>query len=261
MATRHDGTKATTKKAVWWDGEWISPATVIYIAYALLSKYGQDPTITHLVDQFDYYILPVFNVDGYAYTWTKDRLWRKTRSKTSVPLCYGADPNRNWDYHWCESGASHDPCSDTFCGEKAFSEIETAQVAKFIADHQDTIVHYINFHSYSQLWMSPWAYTTMKPSQFKIQDDGSIQAINALAAVHGTQYQHGNIAQTIYVASGSTVDWIYGTANVIFSYGVELRDTGKYGFLLPEDQIIPSGEETLAGLLALLQYIEKQVYA
>ncbi|CAF3979205.1 unnamed protein product [Rotaria sordida] len=101
----------------------------------------------------------------------------------------------------------------------------------------------------------------MKPSQFKIQDDGSIQAINALAAVHGTQYQHGNIAQTIYVASGSTVDWIYGTANVIFSYGVELRDTGKYGFLLPEDQIIPSGEETLAGLLALLQYIEKQVYA
>jgi hypothetical protein len=26
-----------------------------------------------LVDQFDYYILPVFNVDGYAYTWTKGR--------------------------------------------------------------------------------------------------------------------------------------------------------------------------------------------
>ncbi|CAF4417589.1 unnamed protein product [Rotaria sp. Silwood2] len=231
MATKRDGTKATTKKAVWWDGgiharEWISPATVIYIAYNLLSNYGQDPTITHLVDQFDYYILPVFNVDGYAYTWAKDRLWRKTRSKTSVPLCYGADPNRNWDYHWCESGASSDPCADTFCGEKAFSEIETAQVAKFITNQQGTIVHYINFHSYSQLWMSPWSYTTLIPPQFKLQDDGSIQAITALTAVHGTRYQHGTIAQIIYAASGSTADWTYGTANVTFSYGVELRDTG-----------------------------------
>jgi len=50
--------------------EWISTATVIHIAYTLLSKYNQDPTITHLIDQFDFYILPVFNVDGYVYTWT-----------------------------------------------------------------------------------------------------------------------------------------------------------------------------------------------
>ena len=79
--------------------------------------------------------------------------------------------------------------------------------------------------------------------------------------ITGTQYTHGNIGATIYVASGNTVDWTYGTANVTFSYAVELRDTGEYGFLLPEDQIIPSGEETLAGELALLKYIEGHVYA
>ncbi|CAF3990662.1 unnamed protein product [Rotaria sordida] len=155
-----------------------------------------------------------------------DRLWRRTRSKTSVPFCYGADPNRNWDYHWCERGASSDPCSDLFCGEKAFSEIEIAQVAKFIASQRDTIVNYINFHAYSQMWMSPWGYTTMRPAQFKLQDDGSIQAINALTAVHSTKYLHGSIAQTIYLSSGSTADWAYGIANITFSYGVELRDTG-----------------------------------
>ncbi|CAF3402602.1 unnamed protein product [Rotaria sp. Silwood1] len=266
LTTKRDGTPINKKKAVWWDGgiharEWISPATVIYIAHALLSNYSTDPTITHFVDQFDYYILPVFNVDGYSYTWTKDRLWRKTRSKTIIPLCYGADPNRNWDYEWCKGGASHDPCSDTYCGSKPFSEIETKQVSNFIGANNDSIVHYINFHSYSQLWMSPWGYTTKPPNDFKLQDDGSAQAVDALGAVFGTQYDHGNIGATIYIASGNTVDWTYGTAKVMFSYAVELRDTGEYGFLLPEDQIVPCGQETLAGVLALLKYIEQHVYA
>lgn len=61
------------------------------------------------------------------------------------------------------AGASRDPCDDTYCGSKAFSEVETAQVAKFISDHGDTIVHYINFHSYSQFWMSPWGNLLLFP--------------------------------------------------------------------------------------------------
>ena len=36
---------------------------------------------------------------------------------------------------------------------------------------------------------------------------------------------------------------------------------GRYGFLLPEAEIIPCGLETLAGELALLKYIEGKVYA
>ena len=31
-----------------------------------------------------------------------------------------------------------------------------------------------------------------------------------------------------------------------YAYSVELRDTGRYGFLLPADQIIPNGEEIWA---------------
>ncbi|CAF0866470.1 unnamed protein product [Didymodactylos carnosus] len=67
MVKNLDGTIVNApKKAIWWDGgiharEWISPATVIYLAYTLLSNYSKDPTITHFVDQFDFYILPVFN--------------------------------------------------------------------------------------------------------------------------------------------------------------------------------------------------------
>ncbi|CAF3841641.1 unnamed protein product [Rotaria magnacalcarata] len=109
--------------------------------------------------------------------------------------------------------------------------------------------------------MSPWGYTTKPPDQFKLQDDGSAQAVDALGSVFGTQYTHGNIGATIYIASGNTVDWTFGTANIIYSYAIELRDTGEFGFVLPEDQIVPSGQETLAGELALLKYIETQVYA
>ena len=43
----------------------------------------------------------------------------------------------------------------------------------------------------------------------------------------GTQYTHGNIGATIYIASGNTADWTYANANVTFSYAVELRDTGE----------------------------------
>lgn len=45
--------------------------------------------------------------------------------------------------------------------------------------------------------------------------------------VLGTKYVHGNIGATIYIASGNTADWTYGTANITYSYAVELRDTGK----------------------------------
>lgn len=66
--------------------EWISPATNIYIAHALLSNYSKDATITQLVDQFDFYILPVFNVDGYDYTWTKGKI--KNRRRISLNILY-----------------------------------------------------------------------------------------------------------------------------------------------------------------------------
>lgn len=53
-------------------------------------------------------------------------------------------------------------------------------------------------------------------------------------------------------AAGGSEDWTYGQLGVKYSFSVELRDTGRYGFLLPPDQIIPTGEETFEGLKALV---------
>ena len=35
----------------------------------MASNYGYDESITALLDKMDFIILPVVNVDGYAYTW------------------------------------------------------------------------------------------------------------------------------------------------------------------------------------------------
>lgn len=35
----------------------------------MTQKYGKDSSVTALLDKVDFIILPVLNVDGYAYTW------------------------------------------------------------------------------------------------------------------------------------------------------------------------------------------------
>ena len=56
-----------------------------------------------------------------------------------------------------------------------------------------------------------------------------------------------------WASSGSpTGEWLHGDDDGIDghhnprSYGMELRDTGDHGFLLPPDQIIGTGEEVWA---------------
>merc|ERR1711916_259222 len=70
-------------------------------------------------------------------------------------------------------------------------------------------------------------------------------AAAATAAVHGTQYQTGPIYSTVYPVTGDSADWAYGVQDVVFTFAVELRDQGEYGFMLPPNQIIPQGEEII----------------
>ena len=56
--------------------EWIGPATIMWITETLLKGYSQDPIITKLLDSHVIEIIPVLNVDGYAYTHSTNRMWR-----------------------------------------------------------------------------------------------------------------------------------------------------------------------------------------
>ena len=59
-------------------------------------------------------------------------------------------------------------------------------------------------------------------------------------------------------ASGNSKDWGFKGLGAKYSYVVELRDDGEYGFLLPEDQIIPCAEENYEAALALAEFIHNR---
>ena len=65
-------------------------------------------------------------------------------------------------------------------------------------------------------------------------------ATTALKAEYGTHYRYGPIHKVIYQAGGGSNDYIYEALGVKYSFALELRDTGRYAFLLPKEQILPT---------------------
>merc|ERR1712131_499737 len=160
--------------------------------------------ITHadhadLLENLDWYILPCVNPDGYLYTQTNNRLWRKTRSPNDGG-CVGTDANRNWGYHWGTGGSSSDGCSDTYMGSEAFSEIETKNVRDWLTHNKDAIKFYNNVHSYSQLVLLPWGYGYDEPDN--VDDLYALAEVSndALYATHQKTYEIGCIPCLLYVA-------------------------------------------------------------
>lgn len=58
-----------------------------------------------------------------------------------------------------EAGASNNPCSETYHGKFANSETEVKSIVDFVKSHGN-IKAFISIHSYSQLLLYPYGYTT-----------------------------------------------------------------------------------------------------
>ncbi|KAF9961957.1 hypothetical protein BGZ72_000579 [Mortierella alpina] len=233
--------------------EWISGAVVEYIIDQLVT--GTDPKVAEYLNKFTFHIIPIMNPDGFVITQTKDRMHRKnTQPNPSNPECLGTDTNRNWDFHWNEGGSSTDVCADDYMGPSAFSSPEAANIGKYLKSTPN-VVSYIDFHAYSQLWMVPNGYTKEVPANYekylKPLADG---AVAALQKVNGVRFKAGDIYNTIYQASGTSTDYAF-SVGVKAPFAVELRDTGRYGFSLPANQILPSGKETWEAFKYVLDHV------
>ncbi|XP_058449258.1 uncharacterized protein LOC131429226 [Malaya genurostris] len=230
--------------------EWITSATVTWILNELLTS--ENSAVRDLAENFDWYIIPVANPDGFAYSHTTNRLWRKTRYPYTV-LCQGADPNRNFDFQWNNGGASLNPCSDNYAGTHPESEIEVHNIANYIRSIADKLKLYLTIHSRGQYVLLPFGYNDAPhpPNYGDLMQIGE-RAVVDLYKVHKKPYRVGTTADILYTASGISVDWVYGAANIPLAYTFELRDQVEFGFILPADQIVPNAEEVLAALIGLV---------
>ncbi|KAF2749202.1 hypothetical protein M011DRAFT_399384 [Sporormia fimetaria CBS 119925] len=239
--------------------EWITTMTTEYFAWQLLTKYNSDAAIKAVVDKFDFYIMPIVNPDGFVYTQTTDRLWRKNRQTVSSSSCVGRDINRNWPYKWeVTGGASTSPCSETYKGLAPSDAPENRGLVSQVQSLKNSrgIRLYLDIHSYGQYILWPYGYNC----NLRAENDAAHRTIASAAAtairgVFGTAYTIGPSCSTLYATTGSSTDYTDVTGNATYSYTYELRDKGTNGFVLPASQIQPTVRETWAGLLSMLQRV------
>ncbi|KAL4677817.1 hypothetical protein H8959_020491 [Pygathrix nigripes] len=186
----------------------------------------------------------------------QNRMWRKNRSKNQNSKCIGTDLNRNFNASWDSIPNTNDPCADNYRGSAPESEKETKAVTDFIRSHLNEIKAYITFHSYSQMLLFPYGYTSKLPPNH--EDLAKVAKIGAdvLSTRYETRYIYGPIESTIYPTSGSSLDWAYDLG-IKHTFAFELRDKGKFGFLLPESRIKPTCRETMLAVKFISKYILK----
>ncbi|CZT20744.1 related to Putative metallocarboxypeptidase ECM14 [Ramularia collo-cygni] len=248
--------------------EWISTTTVNYVAYSLITGYGKIPSITKLLHDFDFVFIPTLNPDGYVYTWETDRLWRKNRQQTGIRFCQGIDLDRAFGVQWA---ASDNPCSESYSGEAPFEAVEATALASWAKNETEKnnveFVGFLDLHSYSQSIMYPYSYSCdASPPGLENLEELATGLSKAIRNTHGHNYEvmqacegnlaaNGEVLPSVESTGGSALDYFYTAMSTRYAYQIKLRDRGTYGFLLPKENIIPTGKEILNAVLYFGEFL------
>jgi hypothetical protein len=167
--------------------ELITTEVLLALADKLIAGYGKDDRLTRIVDSHDLYLVPVVNADGFANTSRFDG---------------GRDPNRSYPWPGHEDSV---PTSSIAGVMKLFSSLDVKAS--------------IDFHAYGEMIMYPWAYThdPISPDPLRRLEELTARMADT------NRYAHGSIADTIYLAPGSSADY-YFWKNGTLSLGIEMGD-------------------------------------
>tara|TARA_B100001093_G_C26775761_1_gene992277 strand:- start:95 stop:1228 length:1134 start_codon:yes stop_codon:yes gene_type:complete len=230
--------------------EWLSPMSCIYIIENLSES---------ILSKYEVHVIPVVNVDGYIYTHTTDRFWRKNREPNydinGNITYYGTDLNRNWDGpEWGNislGGASNNPSSNVYQGSSGFSSPELKVLRDYLNTIKDRLFLFIDIHTYSAAIGGVWGYTYEDSPYEAIQESYGTTAINEMTSVANYTYEWWT-TEDLYVTTGDSVDYVFSELNS-WAYFFELRPSSWSGggFDPPEETILDGCREALIGIESL----------
>ena len=261
--------------------EWISTSTAAYLLRSLLHNF--DPTNHHLIEKllhnYDFVFIPVLNPDGYEYTWTTDRLWRKNRQDTALPFCRGIDLDRSFPYSWDGDYQRDNPCSESYAGEHPLQAVEAQRLVDWAKNETESnrrvFAAFIDLHSYSQEILYPFSYTCdRRPKNLEDLEEIAYGLAKAFRLTSGHHYEvssacdgsitlattpktgkQDKVLTRLEESGGSALDFFYEELRVDYAFQIKLRDTGSYGFLLPKAHIVPTGMEAFNGFMSLGKWL------
>ena len=203
--------------------EYATAELVTRFAEYLVNNYGIDADATWILDHHEVHLMLHTNPDGRKKAET-GLSWRKnTNNNYCANTNYrGADLNRNFAFQWaCCGGSSSFTCDATYHGPSPASEPETQAVQAYLdaifPDQRgpnltdpapsDATGVYIDVHSYGQLVLWPWGFTS-----------GTAPNATALQTL-GRKYAYFNShtpqqSYALYATDGTTDDHAYGNLGV-----------------------------------------------
>ncbi len=218
--------------------EWITPEMVRRLMHYVLANYGTSADITNLLDTTELWFLPVANPDGYDYTFTGDRLWRKNlrdnNGDGATAPGDGVDLNRNFAFKWGydNEGSSPDPFSDTYRGTGPASEPEIRAVDRLF--QQVRFTEMINYHSAAELILYGVGWQVSTPSP----DDVIAAAMAGDDANPAVPGYDPDISAELYTTNGET-DGHASNQHGILAFTPEMSTCQTASAVDPDDQWLP----------------------
>lgn len=240
--------------------EHLTVEMALYLLHALVDGYNAgDTRIQSIVNTREIWIIPSVNPDGAEYDIAtgRYRLWRKNRQPNAGSTSVGTDLNRNWGWQWgCCGGSSGTFSSETYRGGAPFSAPETTALRDFVGSRVvggvQQIKTGIDFHTYSELVLWPFGYTTADTGPGMTADEQStFRTLGVdMASTNGYTPEQ---ASDLYIADGTIGDWLWGQYR-IFAYTVEMYPTTSNPGFYPPASVI--GRETARNREAVLRLLE-----